>query len=453
MLLLFNNNILSTTSIKNVTAMRDILRPASTRLIDVIVNTDSNGLFGGWGWDHGWQNANLNAFGASTMYATGIHAFNEAGGGGQNVGYGNSSFDTRYNRFRSGGVVATATTLPAAISTVWDNSRDPGTHSINHLQMAWWRSRADPASDQAKQHGLSLGALSPLGLGSQAQEYQLFGALFNSTDFPSAATAAFAQVNGGSNQFFTGFALTDAGLTRVPATPIYKQALVTQTTTYEMRRQSPAETLDTAYPFAGIFQRIVNKDMTTGHAVSMGYSVGSSTSTNCLAYWNSMGATSMAYHIAAVLYQQTQKSLAPYLLVEFAFGVNDGSAGISSATFKSNMLALIALYRTAFAAALVLLGVSAGGARLRFSLRVSPPSQSGDANLSGYRTVCSEIALTNTDTSFVDMNSITSFTELNTTTIPCYANAGVDFFHMKTNAYNDDTYTTLMGRVLSQVLT
>ena len=436
----------NTRSITNAGAINEILSKASTRLIDIYGNYDSNGVFGGYGWDHGWQDAMLNRFGASSMYATGVHAFNEGGGGGYGVGYAATADASNIIRFRPGGANTKATSIPAAITDFWDETLDPDYATLpNHIQSAVWLGRANPSADQNKINGISIAVNGPMGL--SGHEFQLWAAIFNSTSYPSAGTMTWSQVNGGNNQTFTAQQLTDAGATRVSRTPSYVQTLATQTTTYEIRKQSPAATLDTAYPVAGFFQRVVKQAATTGFSETVGFSVGSKTSTQCLAYWNAMGQTRLANHIAAVIYQQTVKGQPPYMLVDFCFGINDISAAISAATFKSNMLALIVLFRAAWAEL-----SPAAGHKLRFCLRVTHPTMADDSNLSPYRVVCNELAAANYDTASVNMNSITSHTELNTATEPCYINAGVDNAHLKTTAYNDDTYSILMTRVVDEVV-
>ncbi len=66
---------------------------AGARRVDIVMCGDSNQLFGGHGWDHGWGKAATDRFG---MYATGVlHAGENSGNGGQ-TGY-------QYNVYFHGG--------------------------------------------------------------------------------------------------------------------------------------------------------------------------------------------------------------------------------------------------------------------------------------------------------------------------------------------------------------
>lgn len=63
---------------------QSLLHQAATQRVDVVMLGDSNQLFGGHGWDHGWAHALSNRFG---LYGTGIHWFGENFGSGNGVGY------------------------------------------------------------------------------------------------------------------------------------------------------------------------------------------------------------------------------------------------------------------------------------------------------------------------------------------------------------------------------
>jgi hypothetical protein len=63
---------------------QSLLHNASTERVDVVMLGDSNQLFGGHGWDHGWAHALSNRVG---LYGTGVHWFGENFGSGNGVGY------------------------------------------------------------------------------------------------------------------------------------------------------------------------------------------------------------------------------------------------------------------------------------------------------------------------------------------------------------------------------
>jgi hypothetical protein len=66
----------------------EAIESAAYQRLDVVMLGDSNQLFGGSGWDHGW-NVGLNSI--HQMYATGIVSMGENNGAGAGVGYGYSA--------------------------------------------------------------------------------------------------------------------------------------------------------------------------------------------------------------------------------------------------------------------------------------------------------------------------------------------------------------------------
>lgn len=442
----------NTESIKNAGAIAELLRPAADRMVDVFGNGDSLHLFGGTGDNHGRQHALLSWF---EMYASGAHWGGENDGVGQDVGYSSSTLDNLYHKYRSGGSTARASGMPAAITNWWNSSLDPGTPSRNHMVEISMESTSNPATNGAKICGMTIGAGNPLGL--TGLQFLLWAGKFNNTAYPSGSTMDWRQLNGGTNVTLPAYACTDSGATRVPVLP-HVYTLTDQVTTFDIRRQGPGETTAGAYPHFFGQMRVQKTARTRGFSVHAGYAVGSSTSTQCLAYWNAMGASRLANVLAAAVIPQLVKGYPPYMIVEFAFGVNDASAGILASVYKQNHVDLCALYRTAWGLAKTLL-ISEGGftsalvnsGRLAFNIVPTHPTTPTDSNISPYRTVAGELAVG--DVAYTNWaNGITSYTELSAPGVPEYDNPGVDDIHLETYASNDDSYSTLQYRKFKQVL-
>jgi len=441
----FNPSLINTDSIVNVTAIKDILSVASSRLIDINMNSDSNGLYQQYGWQHGFQQGMRMA--GLTMYGSGIQGFGENKGGGAGVGFAAGTTNEKIG-FRSGGGnngMAAEKNIPTSLLTYFNSYNDPNTPSNNHLMPSIWLSTSDPASNEAQINGLKVGLNNPLGNGTN-MKYQMWAAKFSNTSYNPTAYGEWRQLNGGNNVIFTDYSCSDAGVTRVPTIPV-EYTLQAQTGNYEVRRQDPSTPTNTdAYPFACYFQRLIRTDITEGFAVHAGYAVGGATSEDAFNYWTAMGTDALANYLQAVTYEQTTQGYAPYLLVTFSYGINDVPAGTTTANFKLYMQGLISLYKTAWSS----LGL---GGKLRFALAVTPPTIDGDSNLSGFRLVCDEIATLDPHVASINMNSITSFTELNTVGIPQHAEIGVNIAHLLTSAWDNDSYSTLWSRVADDVLT
>lgn len=276
-------------SVVNAKALRAIYSDIPTRLVDTIINADSNGLFGGYGWDHGFQHALLLLFGGGSMYASGVHAFGENDGFGNGVGYGHSLVDPQnYIRYRSDGSAASATGIPNELTNYWNSQLDPTPAPLfrNHLVERVWLSTTDPGINSARRNGLALGVNNPIGLGGPDTplQYQAWLAKFSRDDgFGSIGQARLLQVFGGPSVYLPDFHTTDNGPTRVPVIP-FTFDLAERSDRFEVIRQDPDPTTPASYPFAGYFQRIVRRDQAWGHSTSMGYTVGSSTTTHCRNY-------------------------------------------------------------------------------------------------------------------------------------------------------------------------
>ncbi len=75
----------------NATALAPCFVRAASGRVDVVALGDSNQVFAGHGWDHGWTRALSERFG---LYATGLLSGGENGGNGSGLGYTYQGFST-----------------------------------------------------------------------------------------------------------------------------------------------------------------------------------------------------------------------------------------------------------------------------------------------------------------------------------------------------------------------
>lgn len=440
-----------------------LLRQASVRPVDVILNNDSNGLHNGWGWDAGLAYALLALFGAGSMYASGLQGFREGvdypatngtGGGGQNVGYGKAGDKGISYRSGGGGQPSKDVASNAVLAAYWNSRLDPAspTNLCNHLGESYWASTSDPATNPAKQNGLVLAANQPLGVGTTTAtqlQYQLWRALFSAADGGGSNVAdIWWLVNGASTHQFNGLSMS-SGTTQVPSTPLTLDLPVQArgaTDNFEIRRQSPSASSSTAYPFAAFFQRVVRKNQTYGWAVNSFYSTGGARQSTVVAYINAITVARMCNYLRAVMYQQITLGFSPMAVVVSMFGVNDYGQSITKASFKADLEAEFNLWRQAW---------SLCGYRPENLVLVScvgHPRASGDTLMSDYRAAGAELATAGIDVSAVDMSKLTSYEELaQAGSIPRYASSGVDTAHLDSVSTDNNSFNVIGARILDAV--
>ncbi|MBL8746210.1 MAG: hypothetical protein JNK58_07635 [Phycisphaerae bacterium] len=139
--------------------LRPFFERARVARVDVVAVGDSNQLFGGHGWDHGWTKALADEFG---VYATGLQSAGENGGNGAGVGYTWVGFSTLWT-----GALAYAGAPPA--QDVFLPGSTP-LHPCNYLYLA-----GGSATGGGFSTGITVEAGSPLGVNGALRFHVVFG--------------------------------------------------------------------------------------------------------------------------------------------------------------------------------------------------------------------------------------------------------------------------------------
>jgi hypothetical protein len=405
---------------RNLGIVRDFLNRSRTRLVDVVLMSDSNGLYQAAGWDTGLRRLLARMY-PDACYSTGLFGCGESQGQGLGHGPGGTSDGTnsdtiRYNAYRGSALDARAGAAPAGISGVWSTSFDTGNSSGNRNQVieeVYWVSTASPTANPAGTFGMRLYDTNAVGYSQDAThqlQYQVWAAKWTTADAPVLIDQNVQLLNAtGGHQSFV--ALTTHGqpstvLTAVPFTADWPTGYSAPNAQGLIARWFGTNTLATTYPFMASFQRVVRKNATAGWGFQTFYGVGGSKAAELDSYLSAMGTTKLQHYRDCMCSQQGIGS--NHVLCWIIIGANDYLT-VSAATFKSNLASIISRVRTAWGDTELY-----PGNVLRFVLQVDHPLGYGTNDTqAAYRQVAAELAAENpTDVASLDIHDVVTIKEL-----------------------------------------
>ncbi len=308
--------------------LREFWAAAGTRRVDVVQIGDSTQLFGGHGWDEGWNRGLHDRFG---LYATGVHSAGENAGNGAGVGWECTTMaSASQHQFLYAGA-------PAEVDATCQSTLIP----LGYLYVP-----PGSTANSNSNSGMALSAASPLGVNGPLRFHYRFGrfATVNAGTFrpvvrldvpPYTNLSPLISIGtDGQPGLNAGFIDVPAAVRDAPVAFRWAQA------------GGPA----ISGPFFGSWMRVERVDKAAGAAVSALYAAGSKTTRDgALALMNVNDQT-------LVTFFSVVRSLQPAparVLIRVSFGVNDrnmvaGSVGTggyspgnSGAAFGDNTRAII----------------------------------------------------------------------------------------------------------------
>lgn len=437
----------------NISLASQLLKLAGTRRIDVVGIWDSNGTFGGYGWDHGIMQAMITR--GYQMYATPLYSLGEgaatdgtnaAQGNGHGI-YGGSDANRISHRSNSSLTTAmnTATclrmqaTVPHAdLIKHWD-MRSAG----NYAPCNYVYAPTGTAWNASQAVGIAIygGANNPLDATGELRADLWLG------EFPSGTTGSvqYRWIDNGAGVGSTG-STNSAG-----AGAGYAMRKVSHTLASGAR----AGTVEFRCPMGGggqwfgTFCRAVNTGRTKGCSVSGLYSCGSQSTYDMANALIGMPNDSLQHYLDCVTDSQTGTKKA---LVWVAIGPNDTSetnklagapAGLGSdaAVVKYNVEQIVSRIVTAWE------GMGRNKTDLVVLLTTHPPQQSGNTSMGPYHEKLVEISDANpTHVVAFDMSLAVTYAELaDNTAAPTFSSNGTDVNHLK----DADSYHYVASRAIN----
>lgn len=419
-----------------------MLALARFRRIDIVGIWDSNGTFGGDGWDHGIAQAMIDN--GCRMYATPLYALGEGSATdgstaaqGNGHGYGSGS-DTDRIQHKSNSTLTTAmntatclrmqATLPHADLLKYWNMRNAG----NYAPLDYVYAPTGTAWNASQSVGFMLygGAANPIDTTAELRADVWLG------EFPSGTNGwvQYRWIDNGAGVGSTGgtnSAGTGAG---------YAMRKVSHTLTAGAR----AGAVEFRIPMAsdgqwfGTFCRAVNVGRSDGFSISALYSCGSQSTHDMAFAMLGMPDESLAHFFDAVTDSQVGTKKA---LVWVAIGPNDTSetnklvgapAGLGSdpAVVKYNVEQIVSRLTSIWT------GMGRAARDLVILLTTHPPRESGNTTMGPYQAKLVEVAQANpVNVCALDMSSVVTYTELASNVAdPTFASNGTDVNHLKNQA-------------------
>ena len=405
---------------RNLGIVHDFLDRSKTRLVDVVLLSDSNGLYGASGWDTGLRRL-LEYMYPDTCYSTGLFGCGEAFGQGQGHGPGGTGDGTgvdtiRYNAYRGTALDARAGSAPSGISNVWSTSFDAGNSFGTRNQVieeVYWASTAAPTANPGGAFGMRLYDQNSVGYSQDTVhqlQYQLWAARWTTADAPVLVDQYMHLLTptGGTQAFvaYTTHGQPATELTAVPFTADWPTGYSAPNAQGLIARWFGTNTLPATYPFMASFQRVIRKNATAGWGFQTFYAVGGSKAAEVDTYLASMGNTKLRHYRDCLCSNQGIAS--NHVLCWIILGANDYLT-VSSTTFKSNIASIISKLRLAWGDTELY-----PNNVLRFVLQVDHPmGYDTKDNQADYRKVVAELAAENpTDVAALDVSDVVTIKEL-----------------------------------------
>lgn len=283
--------------------IRDLVSLCASRCVDFVGIGDSNQVYGGHGWDHGFQYALSQRY---SMYATGILSQNENGGLGSGCGY-------KYNR---GGTIGATTGAPAELADLWTL---PFPHYYAYLTDAQSFSAASP-------NGLFLDADCPLDVNGNLRFHWGYGTF-------DAGTGAFRGFIRRENSPFTAI---NNGTSRNPVTGSFTfqtffHGIAVDTRNYPLgAKWAQVGGSDITGPFFGMYQRAENLGRNAGFSYHTLLYRGGETLRTFVSDLHSSTNTALTLYFSEVRRLQLSREQSPIVVCCVNGGLNDYNATTTS---------------------------------------------------------------------------------------------------------------------------
>lgn len=455
----------------NLSMVKRFLDNCKTQFVDVVGVTDSNGLYGGTGWDTGLGRM-LNRMYPDRCYSSGLFGFGEGNslGVGHGVGAGGTATNSDLTRFRAGGSGGgqddRGGSAPAAFSDFWSTSFDTG-NSVGTrntvLQEAYWASTTSPRTHPALYNGLGLCDNAPVGTSldfAHQLQYQVWLGKWTTASAPNLTDQPFfmlkngAVVSGGVKYFNTDGAAANGVDFDYPFTfdfPIDSTALTASG--IEARWNGTASQIH-HYPFYGVFQRFIRTNAGSGWGSQQLYACGGSTSADASTWITNLGDTKLSNYLYCLTQNSRAKEFPFSVLVWIVLGANDAGQSRTKAQFKSSITSIINSFKNCWD---FTCGFDTD--KIGFIIMVDHQRSLTNDDQEGYRSAAMEIAVEDNSgrTASLDLNECISYDLLNrnytSLSVPTYAanSSDTDRAHLLVKSTSEDSYTSvayLVGNLL-----
>lgn len=447
----------------NLPVIKKFLDQCKTEFVDIVCVSDSNGLFGGTGWDTGLVRM-LQRMYPDKCYSSGLFGFGEGNsvGVGHGVGTGALGSDSDLTSFRAGasggGQDDRAGSAPAFCKDFWSTDFDTGNGSgvrNTVLQETYWASTTSPRTHPALYNGLRLCDKAPVGTSLDAAhqiQYQVWLAKFTAASAPNLTSQPFfflkngSLVSGGIQNFATGSAASDLMSADSPFTFTYPVNSTPVNSSGIEARWNGTASQQHHYPFYAAFQRFVRSNALSGWGSQHLYACGGSHSGNAYDWINTLDSTKLSNYFSCVTYQARAVESPFQTLVWIVLGANDVTASRTKAQFKTSIENLIIKIRTAW---VDFCGFDQD--RIAFAIMVDHQRTIGKDDQEDYRKAAMEIAVEDQYklVASVDLNECISYDALDknfaSSAIPTYDlnNSDSGRSHLKVTSSALDSYTNV----------
>lgn len=393
-------------------AAMDFVAAIASSHVDFVGIGDSNQLFGGYGWDWGWQYALSQYY---PMYATGLISANENSGSGGSIG--------RYYAYSNGSDVGALSGAPTDLNQYWNIGTGSTINRYGYL---------DDAGSYSSFTGLQLDSNCDVDVNAALRfryHYGTFPAGSGSTTFAvRRADSPFTVLGEQTVNPVTGsYGMTYADITLTGAARNYPLTALWQKAGTTMQG-----------PFFGTFVHATNTGRTAGYAYNTLHGVGGQSLYDMLFVLQQIGVTGLGHYFGIIRSRQLQSQKMIVVMInsglndrnetETSLGPSPQADGDSPEAYADNLAGIVNLIENTWAAN------SWDSSELRFVFVPSHPiSTPDDAKLVSYRTAVRQYLATKSHASIIDLSQLTNPTEMLANS--WYASSGADTSHLTQAGY------------------